>query len=111
MGSQSKHDKILKTLYDRLQETGDYTQVLKNTEYPYEPKTRTRGEVDVLAFNYHTATLELYEVKSNKKYEDKARSQLNRSKKYFRRFKVDKINTFFVYRKGGLEKIVKTNGR
>ena len=68
------HDRLQKTLVDRLRDSGRYDEIIQN--YEYKVDGIIRGELDVIAFTRDS--VHIYEVKSNKHKLHKATEQLKR---------------------------------
>lgn len=78
-GSWEKHQRLQRTLVDRLQNTG-YSPIYQNIEYSVKIGHRTiEGEVDVLAKSPY-GRWHFYELKSGKGKQLKAQQQYDRWK-------------------------------
>ena len=94
-----KHDRIVRKLEDRLKDKNFYDLVVPHVYFP-PGHNYNQGECDLLAVkNYKDGrkVLLLFEVKSNTKYEKKAREQLIKATKCFYTGEFSKVYTFRVY--------------
>lgn len=79
MGSQQAHNRLQRTLVDRLKEKG-YSRIYENTEYHICIHDKVYdGEVDVLALSPYNEW-HFYEIKSGKGKIVRAQSQFDRFK-------------------------------
>ena len=82
MSNNSKHDKIVDNLEERLIKNENYEYIGKNIEY----KTKKyEGEFDIILYNSKADKWHYYEVKSNYTNENwkKANEQINRARKAY----------------------------